>query len=395
MGHHRRQHHAQTDVEHTGRHLDLALFLAPDQLLHGRAATATQHLGPGDGTKAACSLLALPDAGSLHALLGRHVAAKVVICTGLGFGIDLQPGAAFGAKGGFFGCVFKVHGLAVTLCHALSHLLLRRFIHALLQLGSHLLTPGVNIAQLHGLLARTAVEKVAVQLPCVAHAAMGVQVFLRRIRQRLCRAHARSRSGGRQLWRTSGLRHICRQRPSAVIAVGTRQLIVGVEVGQLVLDALVGANGTAKGLAFLGIGGGHLQRCIGRTQLLKRQHDGGAIAHAGQHLSGAGRSIQQLGSRAAKAQRCIRFGRVECLERLALHRGIKFEDHQHISASRITRQCHAPLRRHAIGHQQAFALQRLAIKHGQIGQWLLTIGGCDQTANASTRNRLQPFLALR
>ena len=393
--HHRWQNHAQADVEHARGHLDLALFLAPDQLLHGRAATATQHLGPGNRTKTRCSLLALPDPGCLHALLGSHVTTEIVVGTCLGHGIGLQPGAAFGAEGGFLGRVLEVHGLAVSRGRALHNRLFRRSKQSFLQLDRHLLAPGVDTAQLHGLLARTAVEQMAIQLPCIAHAAVGVQVFLCSIRQRLSAAHARCGGCAGQLGRTISQSHVCRQRPGSVIAMRTGQLVVGVEIGQLVLDALIGPNGPAKGLALPGVAAGHLQRGVGRSQLFEGQHHGSTIAHACQHLGCAAGSVKLLGRRAVKAQQGIGLGRIQRLELLALHRAVTPEGHQHIRPRLIARQRHTPLRGHAVGHQRTLPLQGLAVKQGQTGWRFLPVRRRCQATNASTRNRQQPLPALR
>ena len=264
-----------------------------------------------------------------------------------------------------------------------------------MQLERHLLAPGVDTTQLHGLLARTAVEQMAIQLPCIAHAAVGVQVFLCSIRQRLSAAHARCGGCAWQLGRTISQSHVCRQRPGSVIAMRTGQLVVGVEIGQLVLDALIGPNGPAKGLALPGVAAGHLQRGVGRSQLFEGQHHGSTIAHACQHLGSAAGSAKLLGRRAVKAQQGIGLGRIQRLELLALHRAVTPEGHQHIRPRLIARQRHTPLRGHAVGHQRTFPLQGLAVKQGQTGWRFLPVRRRCQTANASTRNRQQPLPALR
>ena len=83
---------------------------------------------------------------------------------------------------------------------------------------------------------------------------------------------ADERGGGRFFQRRvlcSGLGCVTGQRPGAVPGVHAGQLVGGVQVRQLVLDALVGADGAPKGDALAGIGRCHLQRRIRTTQGLE------------------------------------------------------------------------------------------------------------------------------
>ena len=87
-------------------HVETALFLAEDHLLH-RGAVAAAELGlPRDAGETGVELQRLPPAGPLEIGLAAGLEHGALVAVG-GVGdrrcVGLEPGAAFGAPGGFFG----------------------------------------------------------------------------------------------------------------------------------------------------------------------------------------------------------------------------------------------------------------------------------------------------
>ena len=109
VGHQGGQAHAQADLEDAETAAKAALFLAHDQLLHRRAAQATQLSRPGDRCIAGSSLPGLPGAGCRQTFVRGQTVADEVACVALGFGVGFEPCAHFSAKGGLGGGVVKVH----------------------------------------------------------------------------------------------------------------------------------------------------------------------------------------------------------------------------------------------------------------------------------------------
>src|SRR5207247_1121555 len=97
------------------------------------------------------------------------------------------------------------------------------------ELADQFVLPGALRAKAQAQLLRALVEEVAIGFPGEAHAAMGLSVFLRREVESLRRRNARRRGGERKLAR------IGRKRPGAVVGIRTRQLVIDIHIGKLVL----------------------------------------------------------------------------------------------------------------------------------------------------------------
>ena len=250
--HDRGNHHAQTHIEKAGGHVVAAFFLTPNELLHGRTASAAQSNRPSDGAKTCRSFFGLPITCGLHALCRRKVRCKVVVGSGLEGGIDIQPCAALGAETGLGGGIVEVHG---AIRNRSTQVGCSGRVHFVFELLDHDFAPCMHIAQHDGQAARSAVMQVAIQFPGVAHAAMHLNAFLCGHAVGLTGRHAST--GCCQGQFRCGLFAVCigRQGPCTVVTMCPGQLVGRVDVCQLVLDALVRPNRAAKCFALTRVGG--------------------------------------------------------------------------------------------------------------------------------------------
>ena len=172
---------------------------------------------------------------------------------------------------------------------------------------------------------------------------------------------------------------------------------VGIEIGQLVLDALIGADGTTKGLALAGIGAGHFQRHLGRAQLLEGEQHSGAVAHTRQQrgrLGGIRDAVQQLGWRGLESQFGKRLGGIERRQAAPAQSRIKAHQHPAGLHGGIGHQHHRPLRGQAIGDQGDAAAEGLPIEAGQRGRIDHAVQRRRQRTRCTSGHSRQPALLL-
>src|SRR5579862_3057081 len=127
--------------------------------------------------------------------------------------------------------------------------------------------PETRAAQLKAQRLGAAVIEMAVELPGDAHAAMGLDVLLRRLVIGLARRHPRGRRGHRQLGRAR------LQRPGAVVAMGAGQFERDINIGELVLDRLERADRPAEGIALQRVVPRHVEAGLGAADLLEGEKD--------------------------------------------------------------------------------------------------------------------------
>ena len=183
--------------------------------------------------------------------------------------------------------------------------------------------------------------------------------------------------------------------------MGTRQLVLGVNVGQFVFDALIRTNGAAKGFALACVSRRHLQCSVGTTQLLESQQNGRTLAHTvKQPQSGRPRchSIQCFSRRGQKRQCCKGFGRVQCFQWPAAHARRQVGQHQAGLARRVAGQHHGKGGAATIQNQGGTTGQSLSVKNwqwAQVGQVrdILKRGG--QSGHCAFGHARQPALLLR
>ena len=99
--------HAKANREWAGWCIKLAFFLAPDHLLHRRAAATAHFFWPSDFGVTGFRFRGLPFLGTGHELFARDSLAQRF--SALRLQVLFQEAAGLSAEFGFFGCIVEIH----------------------------------------------------------------------------------------------------------------------------------------------------------------------------------------------------------------------------------------------------------------------------------------------
>ena len=192
---------------------------------------------------------------------------------------------------------------------------------------------------------------------------MRLDVFLRRIIERLRRAHPCGGGGQRQLAR------IGRKHPRAVIGIGARQLSVHIHVRQLVLDRLIGTDQAAEGITLHRVILRHRKAAIRSADLFERRHDRGTVQDIRRMAPTFARFAQHFGTRPVERDLRMLARGIDGIFRAALHaRAFQIDDRQRGAAlARFiarTRQHDGEIGIHAVHHRDLLARKLAALERG-------------------------------